>query len=250
MTADGPNDAGGGMPPWPRRPARLATAVVSDLADRIVSGVFPENTNLPTEPLLCETFGVSRTVVREAVKGLEERGLVKARQGQGTTVCPYDDWNLLDPVVLEATVRHDAELSILDDLVDVRRALEAQMAGQAARRASSEHLERIDTLLAQLAEEVVRPGLYIQTDILFHDAIMLASGNRLGRSVVRMIHAEARASSRYNGHPTRRDCEMSNAGHTAICGQLHLKDPEGAAEAMNDHILGSWLHRRPGALEI
>ena len=121
---------------WPRRPRRLATALVEDLVDRVVGGEPPEGATLPIEPVLCETFGVSRTVVREAVKSLETMRLVRVQQGQGTTVRPFADWDLLNPLVLAAVVRHDAENAILEDLVDVRRALEAQMAGQAAIRAT------------------------------------------------------------------------------------------------------------------
>ena len=54
------------------------------------------------------------------------------------------------------------------------------------------------------------------TDLEFHDVIMRASGNRLGRAIVRTIHSEARASDRYKGYPGRADCEASNVGHMQI----------------------------------
>jgi DNA-binding FadR family transcriptional regulator len=73
-------------PAWPRRPQRLATAVIAELVDRIVGGQLAAGSTLPTEPALCATFGVSRTVVREAVKSLEAMRLVKVQQGQGTTL--------------------------------------------------------------------------------------------------------------------------------------------------------------------
>ncbi len=232
---------------WPKRPARLGAVVVSELLDRIVSGELPQLSTLPNEPALCEAFGVSRTVIREAVKLLEEKGLVHVKQGQGTTVAPDDDWNLLDPMVLEASVRHDHQLRMLDDLVDVRRVLEAQMARQAAVHASGQDLAELKRLLGQLAGEVTTPDIYIQTDVDYHDAVMRASGNRLARAVVRTIHAEARASTRYNGQPRRSDCEASNAGHIAIYERIADRDPDGAAEAMSEHILGSWISRRsPG----
>jgi DNA-binding FadR family transcriptional regulator len=88
---------------WPKRPARLGTAVVDVLVDRIVAGELEPGTLLPTEPRLSEVFGVSRTVIREAVKNLEQKGLVRARQGQGTRVALPDDWNLLDLMVLAGT---------------------------------------------------------------------------------------------------------------------------------------------------
>ena len=239
-----------GPPPLrtvPRRPARLGTVVVNELLDRVVSGQLPPLSTLPNEPMLCEAFGVSRTVIREAVKVLEEKGLLHAKQGQGTTVAAVDDWNLLDPMVLAALVRHDRELRILDDIVDVRRVLEKQMARQAATTADDAAVAEIAALLDQLAEQVVAPSQYILTDVAFHDAVMRASGNQLARAVVRTIHSEARASNRYNGQPRPRDCAVSYAGHAAIYERIAARDPDGAAQAMSDHILSSWRSRRnPG----
>ena len=88
------------LPTWPKRPARLGTAVVDVLLDRIVSGELEAGTLLPTEPRLCEAFSVSRTVIREAVKILEQKGVVRVKQGQSTRVALPDEWNLLDPMVL------------------------------------------------------------------------------------------------------------------------------------------------------
>jgi DNA-binding FadR family transcriptional regulator len=234
-----------GAQPWPRRPRRLATAVVAELVDRIVGGRIPEGAALPPEPVLCETFGVSRTVVREAVKSLEGMSLVSVQQGQGTRVRPFAEWQLLDPVVLAATVRHDAESSILDDLVDVRRALEAQMAAQAATRATPADLLAIGAAMARLEAEVDEPARYLQADLEFHDAVMAASGNRLGRATVRTITAEAFRSLRYIGDPTPQDCRRSNEAHRAVLERLRAGDAEGAGAAMNQHILGAWHRRRP-----
>lgn len=230
---------------WPRRPARLGVAVVDVLLNRIVSGELPQNSTLPTEPALCEAFGVSRTVVREAVKLLEEKGLVRVRQGLGTTVAESDNWNLLDPMVLGASVRHDAELRLLDDLVEVRRVLEAEMARQAATHATAADLADLGRLIERMAVETKSPTVYVLTDVAYHDAVMRASGNRLARAVVRAIHSEARTSVRYNGTPRRRDCEASNDGHRAVYERIAARDPQGAEAAMSQHIRRSWLARRP-----
>ena len=80
-----------------RRPGRFASVVVEDLAREIISGTWAEGDVVPTEPALCEEFGFSRTVIREALKLLEERGLVRVEQGRGTSVQPRISWNLLDP---------------------------------------------------------------------------------------------------------------------------------------------------------
>jgi DNA-binding FadR family transcriptional regulator len=163
------------LKPWPKRPARLAQAVVESLTDTIVSGAIPPGSTLPVEPDLCETFGVSRITVREAVKSLEAKGLVLARQGYGTTVTSPEEWNLLDPVVLAATVQHDDQLVVLDQLVDIRSTLEAQMTAQAAELATDDDLTAIERLLAQLDEETAVPARFIETDVAFHDRIMQAS---------------------------------------------------------------------------
>jgi DNA-binding FadR family transcriptional regulator len=244
VTATGNPDGFAAPPTWPKRPARLGAAVVDVLVDRIVSGELEPGALLPTEPRLCEVFSVSRTVIREAVKILEEKGLVHVKQGQGTKVAVPDEWNLLDLMVLEASVRHDKDLRILDDLVEVRRVLESEMARQAAAKATLGDRAEIKRLLDRMAGEAVTPDRHVLTDLEFHDAIMRASGNRLGRAIVRTIHSEARTSDLYNGYPGRADCEASNAGHQKIYDRIAAADPEGAAAAMSEHILYSWLARR------
>ena len=240
----GPVEAATGIEPWPKRPARLAQAVVATLVDRIVGGTLPSGSTLPPEPLLCASFGVSRTVVREAVKLLEEKGLARAKQGQGTTITADDEWNLLDPLVLAATVRHDDQLRVLDQLIDVRRVLEAQMAREAAAVATAADLAEIGSLLDQLSAQTTDPGRYVLTDVAYHDRIMKASGNRLGHAIVRTVHAEARNSELYVGQPDSLSCEASNTGHKAIYNRLLARDPDGAAEAMSAHIGGAWQRRR------
>jgi len=165
------------LPAWPRRPTRLATALVEDLVDRIVASEIPVGSALPTEPALCEMFGVSRTVVREAVKSLESMRLVRAQQGLGTRVRAAVDWDLLNPVVLAASVRHDAERSILEDLVSVRRALEGQMAAQAAKAATDAQLAHIEAALR-----------LVQAEAIGHDpALTEAQDNQLAR-ITRIAH--------------------------------------------------------------
>lgn len=229
---------------WPRRPARLAQAVVESLTDSIVSGAIPPGSALPVEPDLCETFGVSRITIREAVKSLEAKGLVRARQGSGTTVTQSEEWNLLDPVVLAATVQHDNELVVLDQLVGVRSALESQMAAQAAELATDDDLREVERLLGRLDEEIATPARFNETDVLFHNRIMQASGNRLARSIVRNVHTQARSTPLYTGTPDSRGCEQANAEHRRIVERLRARDPQGAAQAMAAHIDESWSRRR------
>jgi DNA-binding FadR family transcriptional regulator len=228
-----------------RRPARLSVVVVGALVDAIVSGSYPSGTLLPPEPVLCQSFDVSRSVVREAMKVLEEKGLARARQGHGTTVSPPDEWNMLDPAVLDAAIRADETMEILDALVDVRVALESAMASTAAQSMGEAELAELGDLLEEMSAQTHEPERYLASDARYHDFIMRCSGNRLGRSIIRAIHPHARASSRYNPPPDEASIELAHAGHTAIYEQLRRHDPEGAAAAMQEHIRRTWTLRKP-----
>ena len=230
--------------PWPRRPARLGTAVLAALADQVVSGRFAPGTALPTEPVLCETFGVSRTVIRETLKVLEEKGLVRVKQGQGTTVTSPEQWDLLDPVVLDEAIRNDESLKILDDLIEVRVALECQMTRRAAGTMGEAGIEELRRSLAALGRLRDDPLEYFSADSDYHDVIHRLSGNGLARSIIRSVHPHARLSSRYKGPARRIDVERSHAGHVAIYEHLARRDADAAAGAMYDHIMTSWLERK------
>lgn len=231
-------------PPWPRRPARLGIPVVAALVDQIVGGALAPGSSLPPEPALCASFGVSRTVVREAIKMLEEKGLARARQGQGTTITAPDEWNLLDPVVLEATIRHDETMRILDDLVQIRVALECEMVRAAAYVMTSAQVAELAELLDELDAHRRDAERYQEIDTRYHDLIMRCSGNRLARSIIRAIHPHARASSRYNPPADEEDIRRSHLGHIAIYEHLGRHDGDGAAAAMAEHILGTWTLRK------
>ncbi|RZS91664.1 DNA-binding FadR family transcriptional regulator [Motilibacter rhizosphaerae] len=228
------------------RPARRADAVLDGLLEQIVAGELAPGSPVPTEPMLVEAYGVSRTVVREAVKLLEQKGLVTARQGIGTLVSPQDHWNLLDTEVLAAIVRHDEEYEVLDQLISVRTALESQMAADAARLATEEDLRELSELMRELDGLVRTPERMDDVDVAFHERIMLASGNQLGRAIVRTVHAEARRSQRYSGHSTPSLRRQSNRQHQAILAAIAAGEAERAAELMTQHITESWKRRRPG----
>src|SRR5689334_9712123 len=132
-------------PQW--RPARFASLIFEELGHRIIGGTLADGDVLPTEPILCEEFGFSRTVIREGLKLLEERGLVRVEQGRGTTVQPRAAWNLLDPIVIRIALEYDRDMSLLESLVAVRTVLEREMA-----RAAASHLTEAD--FAEMARSI------------------------------------------------------------------------------------------------
>ncbi|MGW6933008.1 FadR/GntR family transcriptional regulator [Lentzea sp. NPDC054927] len=249
MKATGPQTEPGtpGSPGWTRRPASLSAAVTAELVQRIVRGVYPSGVTLPPEPVLCETFAVSRTVIRESVKVLQEKGLVLVRQGAGTTVNPPALWNMLDELVLGASIAEDESLAVLDDLVVTRRLLESDMAQVAARTADQDAVDRLRALVDRMDELVGDIPAYEEHDRLFHDAIMQASGNRIARGVVRSLERQAITAAGYRGKSGRDMCKASNRGHRRIYERIAAQDAEGAAEAMFAHITDAWLVRRGAA---
>jgi len=253
MTASGQQPIAS-APAWVRRPANLASAVTAELVDRIVRGVHPSGTSLPSEPALCETFSVSRTVIREAVKVLQEKGLVQVRQGAGTVVTPPSVWNTLDELVLGAVIAEDDTLTVLDDLVVTRRLLESDMALVTARTADRETVDRLGALVDLMDRLVDDAPAYRDQDLAFHDTIMQASGNRIARGVVRSLESQVGNTARYTGNGERAGCVASNRGHRRIYERIAARDPSGAAEAMFTHITQAWLVRRgasgdPGRLD-
>jgi len=236
-------------PPWVLRPANLANAVAAELVDRIVRGVYVPGTPLPPEPALCDTFSVSRTVVREAVKMLQEKGLVQVRQGSGTTVTAPTTWNMLDELILKASIAKDEKLDILDDLVVTRRLLESDMANMAARVADQDVVDRLGDFVDKMDKLLNDHVAYADHDRAFHDAIMQASGNRIARAVVRALESQVFATARYMGKPARPLRVASNRGHRQIYERIAAHDPTGAADAMFTHITDAWLVRRSGTDE-
>lgn len=228
-----------------QRGGRLGAALVVQLADDIVSGAYPPGSSLPTEAELGAAFGVSRTVVRESVMLLQDKGLVRIVHGKGTQVSDPQSWDMIDDVVLSAVVRHDDTLGILDELVNVRAALERDMAAAAAERATAQQRDRIHETFAAMERCAHDVAEFAAADVDFHDAVMDASGSRLARAIVTSIHGKARTTGRYHGSTSAARIAETLDEHRKILTAIDEGDTESAAAAMRAHIVGSWTRRRP-----
>jgi DNA-binding FadR family transcriptional regulator len=234
-----------GGPPW--RPARFASFVVEELAEAIVSGALAEGDVLPTEPALCERFGFSRTVVREGLKMLEERGLVRVEQGRGTTVQPRSAWNLLDPVVLRIALVHDHDMSLLDDLIAVRVVLEREMAQAAAGRLTTDELAELAENLERMGESYDDYERFRSFDLAFHAIVMKASGNEVGLTIVRAILRHGGITPLLAAGSSRAALEQTAREHRAIYDALAAGDGALAGERIAVHIESAWAERKLGS---
>ncbi len=226
------------------RPARFASVIVEELANEIIRGGFPEGEVLPTEPVLCEQFGFSRTVIREALKMLEERGLVRVEQGRGTTVQPRDMWNLLDPLVLRIALVHDHDLTLLDDLVEVRMLLEREMASAAASRLTAEELDTLRRTINEMEGAYDDYDHFRIYDQRFHALVMKASGNAIGLTIVRVIHRHGDVTPPLAGGTGRAQLERTVREHKGIYAALAEGDGDLAGDRIAAHIESAWAERR------
>jgi DNA-binding FadR family transcriptional regulator len=221
---------------------RLGVTVVTELVDAIVRGALPSGTTLPPESVLCEQFAVSRTVIRESVKRLEEKGLVTVAQGRGTQVAPMASWKMVDETVLAALVANDASLGTLDDLSVVRAALEAVIARDAATNPAPEDIERLRESLQHMRDTINDQTAFGQADVVFHAIVGQMASNRLADSIVKTLFAQALASARYS---LRSQLEITLGEHEAVFDAIAAGDPDAAERAMRAHILDAWQRRRP-----
>ena len=232
----------GGRVPW--RPGRFASVVVEELAHQIIGGTLATGDILPTEPVLCEQFGFSRTVIREGVKLLEERGLIRVEQGRGTTVQPRSSWNLLDPVVIRIALEYDADMSLLESLVSVRTVLEREMAAVAASRLTEPDFAELARCILGMEGAFDDYERFRTFDQAFHAVVMKASGNEVGLAIVRTIHRHGGARPLLAGGSSRPSLERTVREHRAVYDALAAGDGALAAELISSHIEGAWDERK------
>lgn len=149
--------------------------VVEALGSSIVNGQFAEGAQLPTEPQLAEAYGASRLIIREAMKSLAAKGLVSIRPRTGTRVQPREQWHLFDPAVLGWSNAAPSR-KLIEDLMELRQAIEPLAARLAAQRASKDEVAAIREAFAAMADAKAR-GPYIEADLRFHGAVVRACGN-------------------------------------------------------------------------
>jgi DNA-binding FadR family transcriptional regulator len=231
------------LPPR-RRAERLSVAVVTELVELIVTGQLAEGQLLPPEGPLSEHFGVSRTVIRESAKRLEEKGLVIIAQGRGTQVARSGLWNMLDPVVLSALIDNDESLGILDELTVVRGHLEAAMAGAVAAQRTPEELVRLEHALDVMREVQHESDSFRQADVVFHLTVMELSGNRLAENIAKRLYMRAQESARFQGMGYKDAFRSTLDEHAAVLEAVERQDAAAAERAMREHIVGSWQRRR------
>lgn len=195
---------------------------------RIVSGHYQ-----PGDPILAEALeadlGVSKTVVREALKVLAAKGLVESRPKRGTVVRPRDAWSLLDPDLLLWQSLGTPQPAFLQDLAEVRSIVEPEGARLAAQRRLDSDLEAIDSALDAMTHADGDADRVIEADLLFHRSLLDAAHNELLSRMEGVIEAGLRIRDQMV-HGAGRGADAV-AAHQAIADAVRDGDSERAEVA-------------------
>lgn len=217
-----------------RKPAghNLTSGVVETLGIAIVTGEYNDDNPLPIEAALCIKHGVSRSILREAVKMLTAKGLLSARPRQGTVVAPEYLWNLFDPDVLRWLLERKASLSLLAEFTEVRLAIEPMAAALAARRSTAATVAHIHRALARMKAAEQGADDSLASDIAFHVAVLQASGNRFYMQFEELIGTALRTSIRLTNQ--LKGVAVGNvADHRRVLNAIEAGDAERAHAAMD-----------------
>ena len=201
------------------------------LGKAIVAGRYPPGTAVPPEPVLGEELGVSRTVVREAVKSLVAKGLLSTGPKVGTRVLPPQQWNWFDPDVIVWQSQAGLTREFLQDLQELRRVVEPAAVRMAALRATGEDIAVVEEAFAGMKKAVEEGGDYVLHDLRFHQGLLKACHNRMLIQMSKALSALLRTS--FEVSTSRKDGPRNSLPlHRAVLDAVVARDPERAERAI------------------
>ncbi|MGO3885499.1 MAG: FadR/GntR family transcriptional regulator [Mycetocola sp.] len=210
--------------------------VLDDLGVRLAGGQIPAGAVLTLAGLEHE-YGVSRTVIREAVRVLESIGVLSSRRRVGVTVQPMQDWNALDPALIRWRLAGPHRSQQLLELTELRYAVEPVASRLAAVRATASQRASLVHLAAQL-QDLADQGLgdgdaYLEVDIAFHNLILEASGNAM-LAATKLAIAEVLAGRARFGLTPAEPHTDATANHVMTAAAISA----GHSEAAEQHSVG------------
>jgi GntR family transcriptional repressor for pyruvate dehydrogenase complex len=202
----------------------LASGLADTIVNDIIAGRYLTNAPLPSETDLATESGLSRLTVREAVKSLAAKGVVRVEQGRGTFVNPSDSWSVLDPVLLLARSNRDGDRLALPRMLIEARRTEADLADM-------EHALRGMRSAAAVADVAA----FVAADIAFHQYVLDAARNSFITSLFdplsRILQLTRHQTSAHE--PVR---EHAIGHHQQILDAVRAGDPAQAGRVMREHM--------------
>ncbi|MDH6136506.1 DNA-binding FadR family transcriptional regulator [Kitasatospora sp. MAA4] len=217
----------------------LPGRLLAELGPAIASGELPEGAVLRIEELEAR-FGVSRTVVRDAVRVLESMRLVESRRRVGITVQPKADWDVFDPLVIRWRLAGADRAAQLRSLGSLRAAVEPAAAGLAARHATPDHCRELSALAVELTVTARASDLsaFLRHDIAFHATVLRASGNEMFAHLGDTVGAVLTGRTEHDLMP-HQPKPYAVQLHREVAEAICAGDPEGAERAMRTIVLGA-----------
>lgn len=216
----------------------LTYGMLELLGRAIVTGRY-DNDAFPTEADLAQTYAVSRSVTREAVKMLTAKGLLTARPRKGTSVQPTGQWNLFDPDVLRWLLERKFSLQLLRHFSDLRIAIEPAAAALAAIAFDASALEAIRKGFTRMEAAEGGDDDPLEADIAFHIAILRASANPFYMQFCDLVETALRTSIRFTNRFKGRTASLPQ--HRDVLIAIEQRDAPGARAAMTvliEDVLG------------
>ncbi|HWL57048.1 MAG TPA: FadR/GntR family transcriptional regulator [Paracoccus sp. (in: a-proteobacteria)] len=220
------------------QPRSSHARVVEGLGRAIISGEFSEGETLPGDQQLLERFGVSRSVLREAMKTLAAKGLILAKSRVGTRVNPHEGWNFVDSDVISWKMQAGMDREFVAHLRDMRLAFEPAAARLAAIHATSDEIVELFSIAARIDNPHHTRESVAEEDLNFHLAIAAMSRNPFMRSVTTLIEAALAVSFQISS-PALSPEGISRCAsqHLRIASAIASRDPEAADAAMREVVL-------------
>lgn len=217
----------------PLKKSHLFERVAQELADLILIGELKTGAKLPSEHDLAKQFGVSRNVVREGLRSLIERGLVAVRPGDGIYVQAPDQSTVVG--ALSRYMQLNRTENWVDELYEVRRSLEAEIAALAAERATPEDIESLEASLECMRLHTDDPVKWARADWDFHQILALASHNSLFPMLLEPLY-EPILRAFEEGWRYPKAYENGLRFHAAIIEQVRAHALLAAREIMLEHL--------------
>jgi GntR family transcriptional regulator, transcriptional repressor for pyruvate dehydrogenase complex len=214
----------------------VRTTLTADICRKMVShlirGVWKEGEKIPAERELCQTLGVGRASLREALKALEIMGMIETRLGDGTYVCNRSDF-FSRPLLWAIAGSSEADAR---ELIEARTLIEVELAGLAAERATSENLRQISEQLRNMERAKKNPQEFVQADVDFHLAIGQAASSRILMNALQLIRNLLQqwilSAVAVKGVP-----DKACAQHKRVLQAIEDRDSAAARKEMRSHLL-------------
>jgi len=212
----------------------LSIEIANRLEKLILEKKFEVDEKLPSEKTLSEQYKVGRNVIREAIKSLNERGLIRVVAGKGSYVA-RPEHQILSDILFRLTLLGGLTP---EQIYEIRLPIEVSCAGYSAERATPEHIEKIEGLIAKMPETINDLNAWCETDFAFHLAIAEASGNIFFVTILSPFHNLF--LKLFSEGYSIGDVEANGfLPHKRIFNAIKARNRAEAEKAMEDHILNS-----------